>query len=128
MRWTRLLIAFTAAATALIFSGSPAYAYSGPAYQGSDYAETLGVNDDIIQVCDREADGNGVYADYYLNNGSLQQQGDGNGSAAPCYKADWTQTPYWITRYRVCERSVACSGWVYTDGLGGSGTRERPTA
>jgi hypothetical protein len=104
---------------ALVLGGSPAYAYSGPAYQGSDYARTIGINDDIIEVCDQEADGHGVYTEYYLNDGSYHKRGDGNGSASPCYVDDWTQTPYWVNHYRVCETGVACSGWVYTDGIGG---------
>ncbi|MEU4742498.1 hypothetical protein AB0G02_18820 [Actinosynnema sp. NPDC023658] len=101
-----------------------ANAYSGPIYHGNDYAETLGVNDDIIQVCDREADGNGVYAEYYLNNGSYHKRGDSNGSASPCSKDDWTATAYWISRYRVCEDTVGCSSYRYTDGLGGSSVRK----
>ena len=112
-----LLVGGTVAA--LVLSAAPAGAYSGPAYQGSDYAQTIGTNDDIIQVCDRESDGHGVYADYYLNTGAHRTLTDGNGSASPCYIDDWTTSPYWITRYRVCEKTVACSGWVYTDGPGG---------
>ena len=120
MKFIRILITGAAGALALALTGSPAYAYSGPVYQGSDYAETIGINDDIVQVCDREADGNGVYVEYYLNNGSYHKRGDGNGSASPCYKDDWTQTAYWVRNYRVCETSVGCSSWKYTDGLGGN--------
>lgn len=121
MRNRNLMIAVAIAGAAVLGVGAgPASAYSGPLYHGNDYAQTMYINDDVIEVCDMEADGNGVYAEYYLNTGAFKSVNDGNGSAAGCGRNDWQSSPYWITHYRVCERSVSCSGWVYTDGLGGS--------
>ncbi|GAB2963204.1 hypothetical protein [Saccharothrix stipae] len=120
----KVLLGALIAMVALVFGAAPASAYTTPATHGSDYAETLGVNDDIIQVCDREADGHGVYTEYYLNNGSYHKRGDSNGSASPCAKDDWTATAYWVARYRVCEDTVGCSGYRYTDGLGGNAVRK----
>jgi hypothetical protein len=106
------------AVATLVLAATPASAYS-IVYQGSDYAQTLRVQDDILQVCDKESDGHGVWSDYVLNTGASGTLLDGNGSASPCYIRDWSATPYWVHHYRVCERYVACSGWRYTDGPGG---------
>jgi hypothetical protein len=81
----------------------------------------IGVPDNIIEVCDQERDGHGVYADYYLNIGAHRTLTDANGSAYPCYKDDWYYQGYWIVRFRVCEKVInACSGWWYPDGPGGN--------
>jgi hypothetical protein len=110
--------AITAVVAMLTLTGI-ANAWSGPIYHTSDYAYTAEVNDDIIVVCDQEADGHGVRAEYYLNNGSRHAVGDGNGSRPPCYGDDWRATPYWVTQYRVCESGVSCTSWARTDGPGG---------
>jgi hypothetical protein len=87
---------------------------------GSDIAYTQYLNDDIITVCDREADNHGVYAEYYLSDGSSHEVGDANGSASGCGQHNWTQSPYWVTAFRVCETTEGCSIWKFTDGPGGS--------
>jgi hypothetical protein len=115
-----LVLAVVGGLLAMLVLAPPASAYSGPLYHTYDYAKTYYTNDDIIQVCDREADGHGVYAEYYLSSGAFKSVVDGNGSAAGCGVNDWTAYPWWVTRYRVCERYVSCTGWAYTDGIGGS--------
>jgi hypothetical protein len=115
--------AFVIGGVAVLVVGlaTPANAWSGPAYQGNDYARVIGVPDNIIEVCDQERDGHGVYADYYLNIGAHRTLTDANGSAYPCYKDDWYYQGYWIVRFRVCEKVInACSGWWYPDGPGGN--------
>lgn len=109
--------------TMLAVAAAPASAYSGPAFHGADYAQTIGINDDIVQVCDREADNHAVFVEYFLNDGTRHIKYDENGSAPPCYIEDWTQTPFWIDHYRVCENFVGCSGFVFTDGIGGQATK-----
>jgi hypothetical protein len=118
MRGRRLLVVIAASA-ALILSVSPAHAYSGPIYHGSDSAWVYWVDDDHITVCDRESDGHGVWVDYYTSGGGLRTMLDGNGSAAGCaHSRDW-YPPQWITSYRLCERYVSCTGWYRPDGPGG---------
>jgi len=117
----RLGILAVGVAAGLVVAATPAGAWSGPAVQGSDTARTLGFDDDVIEVCDNERDGHGVYADYYLNGGAHRTLTDANGSAYPCYKDDWYYEGYWIVRFRVCEKVInACSGWWYPDGPGGN--------
>jgi hypothetical protein len=99
---------------------TPATAWSGPVYHGHDYARVIGVPDNIIEVCDQERDGHGVYADYHLSNGARRTLTDANGSAYPCYKDDWHDERLWIVLFRVCEKVVnTCSVWLYPDGPGG---------
>ena len=102
---------------AFMFAGlaiaSPASAYHCCNFHGDDYSETLGIANDIGQACDRETDGNGVFGAFVLNQGSQGDVPDGNGSASPCGIGDWTQTPYWIVRYKTYERNVT-SGQAWT--------------
>ena len=72
-----------------------------------------GVTFDVVDVCDRERDGHGVYVKVVLNDG-YDQFGDANGSAAPCSTRNYTR--YRVSYIYVCE-SVAgpdlCSGRGY---------------
>ena len=80
MRGRRLLLVIAASA-ALLLGVSPAHAYSGPIYHGSDTGWVYWVDDDHITVCDNESDGHGVWVDYYTSGGGLRTMVDGNGSA-----------------------------------------------
>ncbi len=42
--------------------------------------------------------------------------GPNNGGATH----DWTASPVWITKFRVCEYEGGCTAYRNTDGLGGS--------
>jgi uncharacterized protein Usg len=116
MKSVRLFVLVVVSAVALVVSASPAQAYSR-VYHGYDFAETHPVRDDFITVCDREADGHGVWTDYYTSDLHLHTKLDGNGSASGC-GVDWVY-PRWIHSYRVCERYVSCTDWRRTDGPGG---------
>lgn len=63
--------------------------------QGSDKAC---VNGSRAQVCDREADGRGVYGEFITRSGRTRF-GDANGSASPCAY----RTIKGITKFRVNE-------------------------
>jgi hypothetical protein len=119
----RTLVRFavgTGAVLGAVLLATPAFAVAGPNYHGSDYSETLRIQDDIIEVCDQEADGHGVSAHYYLNDGSYHERGDSNGSASPCSFDDWTASPWWVTQFKTFEASVSSSqAWTFTDGPGG---------
>ena len=110
-------------AALLALAAAPANAYSGPIYQGNDYAFTQYVNDDIVYACDGEKDGNRVYTQYYLSDGSFWRVDDVGGQNGVCEGDDWTQTPYWVTRYQVCETTVGCSAYRSTDGIGGNSVK-----
>jgi len=122
-RFVRAALATAGGAVLLALTATPANAYSGPVYQGNDFAFTEYINDDIVYACDAESDGHRVYTEYYLNNGSFRRVDDVGGSNGVCEGDDWTQTPYWVSRYRVCETTVGCSGWKTTDGLGGNSVK-----
>lgn len=88
------------------FAASPALA-EPRATQGSDYASYNGTT---LTVCDRESDGNGVYAEYLFATGR-GKVGDGNGSVPPCGEKRVGD----ISQFRVCEDtfgSDSCSNWV----------------
>lgn len=74
---------------------------------GDDYAFASSYQ---VWVCDMERDGNGVYADVVLANGSHLSIWDDNGSQAGCSTAQFGSR---IARFRVCEDHVGCSGWAY---------------
>lgn len=119
MRTTRTVPKVVAAlATGVGFvlvTAAPAQAYADPNWHGADYSQSIAAADDILTVCDEEADGNGVKGHYYLNNGAFYQQNDSTGSADPCGFADWQATPYWITRYKTYEDNVTSTqAWTYT--------------
>lgn len=65
--------------------------------QGSDYATFWHSSHELI-VCDREADGNGFYADYYTTSGAHGQLWDGNGSSGGCGSQIID-----VQRFRACE-------------------------
>jgi hypothetical protein len=114
MRSRRLFtsVAVTAmTALMLLLTSSPAYAYSS-AHHGSDYVRTYGTNYTLVEVCDMESDGHGVWADVYANRGAYYPGLlDGNGSKSPCYVYS---IPNGVYQFRICERYVSCSPWYVT--------------
>lgn len=73
---------------------------------GSDKAEATST---CMRAYDGESDGNGVYADAYLANGSHQSVWDGNGAHGDW--GPWSCYSSSIAKFRVCEDHVGCSGW-----------------
>jgi hypothetical protein len=102
-------------ASAAVAASSPAYAaflYVITQHQGADHA-IFNPADHVAQVCDSEADGHGVYGEFYTPNGVMTTISDTNGSAAGCGSSTLTASVY---RFRVCERSASCSDYVqWTD-------------
>ncbi len=77
-------------------------------YEGDDYAT---YSNGKLTVCDKESDGNGVYAEYRGPSASHGFVWDGNGSSNGCGSASVA-----VTKFRVCEDdfgSDSCSSWVY---------------
>jgi len=77
------------------------------AWRGSNSAEATSK---CMRAFDGEADGNGVYADAYLANGSHQSAWDGNGAHGDW--GPWTCYTSTIDRFRVCEDHSGCSSWI----------------
>ncbi|GAA3919653.1 hypothetical protein GCM10023084_82190 [Streptomyces lacrimifluminis] len=83
----------------------PAFAVPVSSYQGDDFARLSyaglgGHTTDIVEVCDREADGHGVYVKVWKRDG-YEEFGDANGSASPCSSRSYRAN--WITSIQVCE-------------------------
>jgi len=101
-------------ASTVVAASSPAYAaflYVITQHQGADHA-IFNPSDNVAQVCDSEADGHGVYADFYTTTGASTRIPDTNGSAAGCGSLTLSSSTY---RFRVCERgtiSDTCSDYV----------------
>ncbi|MEU5608423.1 hypothetical protein AB0H03_06645 [Streptomyces sparsogenes] len=103
----RNAIAAVGIGSALAIGGlaTPAQAdTSARVYQGDDYAEWNDIdNTDVVTVCDRERDGNGVYVKVWLRDG-YDEFADENGSASPCYSRT-----YWydaVAAIQVCEDEI----------------------
>jgi hypothetical protein len=63
-----------------------------------------------IQVCDENADGVGVWVEFYTSDGGYGTLDDGNGAAGPC--GSYTNNSLTITRYRGWSRNgFATTGW-----------------
>lgn len=87
------------------FVTGTASAHTLYAYQGSDRAWS---DHSHLRVEDRECDAHGVYAEGYDAYGYLFVE-DTNGCSSGYSHADGLN----IYQFRVCERSVGCSPWVY---------------
>jgi hypothetical protein len=91
----------------LMLAATPAFAAT--VYEGSDYAYNSGTT---LYACDREQDGNGVYAEYWGSGSVHGTVWDGNGSSAGCGYA----TIGTLASFRVCEDDLGsdtCSSRVY---------------
>lgn len=105
------LIAPTVAATVLA-TGTAAHAHYQTVNQGYDYAVVY-ADHFSGAVCDKEADGHYVYAQF---NHGISRTTITDGGDAGCDYGRWSSDP--ATSFRVCE-SVPdapdyCSAWVYT--------------
>lgn len=90
MKSIRLFVIVAVSAFALVVVNTPAQAYS-KLYHGSDYGFTYATRDDHIMVCDEEADGHGVWVDYYTNDFRMHTMVDGNGSQPPAQSPTCTR-------------------------------------
>jgi hypothetical protein len=98
-----------------VAASSPAYAafaYVITQHQGGDHG-IFNPIDNVGQVCDSEADGNGVRGEFVTTGGTVTTVRDGNGSAAGCGSQTLSSSTY---RFRVCEEagtsSATCSAYV----------------
>lgn len=104
-----------AAMLTVAFWGSSASAHDTVARHGSltgDWAKVFGDHYTII-VHDGECDNHGVYADFTTDRGNayVVEDPDGcGGDVGERRSPDGSRIHF----YRVCERSVGCSGHVYT--------------
>lgn len=103
---TTVVLGFSVAAAA------PAFAADMRVEQGDDFATMVRFDPfDEVEVCDREADGHGVYVKVLLNDG-YDEFGDGNGSASPCAYRDYGSL---VENIMVCETVTGpdwCSDWA----------------
>ncbi len=91
---------------------APAEASSYCAYQGSDRACGVTYSTyDVHEVCDNEADGNGVYAYFYDKWGGINRVNDGNGSASGCGRETWDHNG--IYAIEICEDDWGDDTCVY---------------
>jgi hypothetical protein len=97
-RFAVLAIAIVALLT---MAAAPANAAIITVSQGDDYASVQYLsNADQVDVCDREADGHGVYVKVVLDDG-YDQFGDANGSASPCSSRTYARRQ--VDSIQVCE-------------------------
>jgi hypothetical protein len=108
----RLIAALGAAVAALALLAAPASAHDVDLWHEYDHAWVWGHNE--IHVDDGECDGNSVYADYYVSTvgGSvLERLWDHQCQNLATWRNHYPQQ---ITRFRLCEVNVGCTGWKYT--------------
>jgi hypothetical protein len=103
------------AAAASVFTASPASAHDWPAWVVSDDGKTQGYattsrNHTHFEVCDKRADGIGVYGRMKLRNGTIIDVVDPNGSKDGCGPAD-TSPDNPIVEIEAVWRGGATSGW-----------------
>ena len=82
-----------------------AYAHYTVAYHGSDMV-AIGSDHRTVSTCDRENDGNLVYADVILANGNRRQVWDNYDQlcSTHIFGSD-------VRDFRVCEDGVSCTAW-----------------
>jgi len=103
----RVAIALTGATILASTAAGTAYA-SVTAKHGTDEAHAT---TNHLRAYDGERDGNGVYADAYLVDGQHISIWDGNGADGS--PGPWANVGGTISKFRVCEDHVGCSGWRY---------------
>ncbi|GGR83130.1 hypothetical protein GCM10010169_29200 [Micromonospora fulviviridis] len=92
-----------------------AHADSGCAYQGNDRACFINYSSSssTLEVCDNEADGNGVYAVFYTMYIQYEiKVGDGNGSSAGCGTRSWS---HGVHHFKICEDDAGEDTCVWWD-------------
>ncbi len=108
LRTTRRGAAALAGAAIVALASAGTAEAATPAYHGADWAEATAY---CMRAYDGERDGNGVYADAYLVNGSHHSAWDGNGADGNA--GPWGCFNSRIKQFRVCEDHVGCSSWRY---------------
>jgi hypothetical protein len=99
----RTLFTATLAILGILTLAAPASASYHRQDNGSDYAG-VGADHRWVEVCDMEADGNGVFGMFYgANSHFLFQVGDGNGSAGGCGNRTASEN---IRGFYICERQI----------------------
>lgn len=105
-----VVIGFAAAGlagTASAAVASNVYVYDGMNYAYSEFS--------FVSSCDKEEDGNDVYAEYTLPDGSSGQVWDRDGANLTCAHH---RAPAYIHQFRVCEDGfwwTSCSDWRLGD-------------
>jgi hypothetical protein len=102
--WTKK-VATTACAVVgglglVVATGTPAWAIVARVYVDGDNYASVGDNRRWVEVCDRQRDGNGVYARFYLHNGTHRDLRDPNGSDGGCGNATYSSN---VRSFYVCE-------------------------
>jgi hypothetical protein len=111
-RLAGVAIAALAVPAMVLATGSAAQAHYEAVYQGYDYAVVY-ADHFSGAVCDKEADGHSVYAQFShgLSGTTLTDGGD-----AGCDYGNWSSDP--ASSFRVCEKvpnaKDYCSPWIYT--------------
>ena len=65
-----------------------------------------------IQACDENADGIGVWVEFYTSDGAYRTLDDSNGSADPC--GSYTNNSLTVTSFRGWARNGFNTGWQST--------------
>jgi hypothetical protein len=114
-------LAALAASVLLIVTATPASADYTVVYQGKDM---VSVSDDHARgsVCDREKDGNAVYAKFWTG---FREVREWDGGDRGCDNADALQPHEVVKQVQVCENTRrgdndACSAWELTHPWGSS--------
>ncbi len=82
-----------------------AYAHYTNVYHGSDFL-AIGSDHRTASACDRESDGNLVYADLILSNGNRVRVWDNYDDL--CSSRTFSSP---IRDFRLCEETVGCTAW-----------------
>lgn len=108
-------LAALAASALLVATGTPVSAHYTVVYQGNDMAS---VSDEHTRgsVCDREVDGNAVYAKFWTG---FREVREWDGGDRGCDNVDDLQSHEVIKQVQVCENTKrgdnhACSAWEFT--------------
>ncbi|MEV4619733.1 hypothetical protein AB0J74_13625 [Asanoa sp. NPDC049573] len=105
-------LAAVAVPALLVSTTSTAWAHYQTVSQGYDYAVVY-ANHFSGAVCDKEADGHSVYAQYQTG---LSIYTITDGGDAGCDYGNWSSDP--ASSFRVCEKvpnaKDYCSPWIYT--------------
>ncbi|MEV7990953.1 hypothetical protein AB0O67_03275 [Streptomyces sp. NPDC086077] len=111
-----LALAAAVAGLSTLASGSAHAGIIPRVYQGDDFAQAYHIYSggvfiaEVAEVCDREADGNGVYVRVWLSSG-YEEISDTNGSASGCGSRVHDRNE--VEGIEVCERVTGpdwCSG------------------
>lgn len=94
----------------VLLAATPAFAHYTYVYHGSDVV-TIRSDHWQVSVCDRENDGNAVYADVILEDGRRQQIFDPYNDPTKC-TSNFVWSP--VGDFRLCEQVSgpdSCTGW-----------------